>query len=89
MIDKLSTVHDAVRESILDNRGEEELKPATYKIQPDLKDKTVAILSENGTTLSAFLRWCCTLLVQDYNPPKPKKNIDPEEGSLPVGYRGE
>ncbi len=66
---KLSTIHDAIREASMEARTESErLKPATYKVADSIKEQAEEICANNGTTLSGFLRNCCTLLVLDYNP---------------------
>lgn len=89
-MDRLSTVHDAIQESILDAREGEELKPSSYKIQPSVKEKAEQICEQNGTSLSAFMRWCCILLVEDYHPESARKKVPVlAEGVLTPGLRGD
>ena len=85
----LSTVHDAVREAVAEPRPtgqvETKMQPATFKVKDSTKLTAAQICENNGTSLSAFLRWCCILLVRDYGFDETKEVKEP--ALLPVGSR--
>ena len=69
MHDRLSTLHDAMNDSADDDRPDKAtLEPTTFKVQTAIKNQASIICTQNGTTLSSFLRWCCIRLVGDYLP---------------------
>jgi len=68
MIDpKLSTVHDALNESLFD-ADREAMIQGSYRIDKEIKEAAEKICEANGTSLSRFVRNCVLALVRDYVP---------------------
>lgn len=66
----VSSVHQALNRAISSERERVALVNANFKINPVHKELTEGICLKNGTTISSFLRECCTVLLIDYLGPK-------------------
>ncbi len=71
----VSNVHEAVNRAVSSERDRVALVNANFKINPVHKELTETICLKNGTTISSFLRECCSLLLIDYLGPKKASEI--------------
>jgi hypothetical protein len=64
---KLTSVHDALQNAVLESGTKTEMINCTFKVPPHVKDLAEKICDRHGTTMSVFLRECVKGLVRDYN----------------------
>lgn len=62
----LTTVHDALAAAVQETKGNVKLITGTFKIAPEVHEAAQKICKSNGTSLSAYLRFCALSLVNDY-----------------------
>lgn len=67
---EVSTVHNAMNRAALAERNRVPLVNANFKLNPLHKESAEGVCEKNGTTLSAYLRECVSVLLLDYYGPK-------------------
>lgn len=71
----VSNVHEALSRAVETEKDRVALVNANFKIHPLRKELAEGICEKNATTLSAYLRECCDLLLVDYLGPKEASRI--------------
>lgn len=66
----VSTVHDALSRAVESEKNRVALVNANFKVNPLHKESAEGVCEKNGTTLSAYLRECVSVLLLDYYGPK-------------------
>lgn len=67
---EVSNVHQALSRAVDSERNRVALVNANFKVDPLRKETAEGICAKHGTTLSAFLRECCDVLLLDFLGPK-------------------
>lgn len=62
----LTSVHEALTNAVHATKAEKSGKPISFRLEPEVKGRVIALCEAQGTTLSEFLRQCCLGLVSDY-----------------------